>query len=320
MAETSPLSANPPSFTLSVDTNHNRAEWQKQHPRTYRTLWLASVQPSTVSPLLPHPLIIASGQTDNPLYYSDGNLRPDDHYCVFHYALAGQGMFRYRDKEIPIPAGHAFLFDANDQNAAYWYPRGAKDEWRFVWISFAGDAAQMLARQLYQEFGPVVAIAHDQPLIRRLMSFKSQGVSALEMHPLDAMGLVMEVLNTYAAAAKANEDFDRSAKLIEQATQMINTRIEEPLQVCSLARELDVSREHLSRIFLKRMGMGPQEFILQQKIRLACCMLRETGLSAKQVGMKLGFDHPPAFARAFRRIMKMTPAKFRRHGTLTRQW
>jgi len=78
-----------------------------------------------------------------------------------------------------------------------------------------------------------------------------------------------------------------------------------------------VSREHLTRLFLKHIGFAPQEFMLWQRLYRAGHLIKETGLSVKEVAARTGFATPAAFVRAFKRVHGITPGRFRIEGTLT---
>jgi AraC-like DNA-binding protein len=58
--------------------------------------------------------------------------------------------------------------------------------------------------------------------------------------------------------------------------------------------------------------MGPQEYMLRQRIEHAMQILRESNLSVKEVADGLGFGSAAAFIRAFRRVQGGTPQAFRR--------
>ena len=291
-----------------------RLEWRNQHPQTYKLLWLTSIHVPDATDGLPHPLIVASGITDNPEYYSDGGLRPCNHFAVFHYALQGAGVFRSGETEYPVSAGQGFLFEANDPSITYWYPRGTNTPWRFVWISFAGGQILPWVRELRRQRGPLFTLPEKHPFISRLLSYARFGFSVSELHSLEALQWVMELLLALTNTPMTDGVRGRTAHLVSQATCFINANIEAPLRVSTIARKLDVSREHLSRAFLSELGVGPQAFIVQQKLHLACSMLRETNLETKQIAARLGFGSATSFCRAFRRTIGMSPVIFRCRG------
>lgn len=75
-----------------------------------------------------------------------------------------------------------------------------------------------------------------------------------------------------------------------------------------LAREFQVTPEHVNALFRKELGITPTQFIHREKIMLAYRNIRDRGMSVKQAAASVGFADPFYFSRIFRRIMKCSPA------------
>ena len=61
--------------------------------------------------------------------------------------------------------------------------------------------------------------------------------------------------------------------------------------------------------------MPLQDYILRQKMSLACKLLKETNLSAKEVSARLGYARPGQFTRSFKKLLHVTPSQFRNMRT-----
>lgn len=291
------------------------AEWQRVHPSTWIPLWGQSLEVRNPSPHWPRPEIVGCGQTDDPLYYSDGLLRPDDHYTVFHYVLSGEATFKSANREYRLRAGQGFLFEADDPTTGFWYPPDARVPWRFVFVTLVGATSCTLVRDLIARYGPCFDLPRTHGTISRLMAFDHGPFFITEMHPVDAMELAMELLLSLATAGRQSEVLDARGSLVKAAIGAVNAAADRPISVTELANMLSVSREHLSRVFRQQLGIPPQEFILRQKLRLAAHLLKETQLTGKEIGIRVGVSAPPVFARAFRKVFGMTPGAFRERGT-----
>ena len=81
-----------------------------------------------------------------------------------------------------------------------------------------------------------------------------------------------------------------------------------------LADMLDISREHLTRAFLKELSIPPYEFIIQRKMRTARHYLQHTNLTCKEIAHELGFKSAAQFSDVFRRSCGMAPSAWRLHG------
>lgn len=99
--------------------------------------------------------------------------------------------------------------------------------------------------------------------------------------------------------------------LVTRCKSLIARDIHEKLSVKDLARQLDVSADHLSRQFARETGEKLTDYILQAKIRVARDRLIYTADSYEAIAMGLGFTSQSHFGQAFKRYTGMAPKRFR---------
>lgn len=85
--------------------------------------------------------------------------------------------------------------------------------------------------------------------------------------------------------------------------------------VTELAHAAGMSRSSFVARFGKVMGIGPQRYLVTQRMLAARSLLEETGLSLAEVAHRVGYDAPEAFSRAFKRETGEAPAEWRRSAT-----
>lgn len=85
----------------------------------------------------------------------------------------------------------------------------------------------------------------------------------------------------------------------------------ETLSIGWLAKELELSPNHLSRVFSEKTGERLGEYIACVRIQNATDGLRSTQLSVKAIGAACGFRDTSYFCRVFRQTVGMTPQDFR---------
>jgi AraC-like DNA-binding protein len=78
-----------------------------------------------------------------------------------------------------------------------------------------------------------------------------------------------------------------------------------------VARAMRCSRQTLYRR-LKAEGITFEQLLDDLRHRLALRLVREPGLSVKQIAYRLGFSEPAAFSRAFKRWTGTSPSAMRR--------
>ena len=89
----------------------------------------------------------------------------------------------------------------------------------------------------------------------------------------------------------------------------------ENLSVKSLSEKLGISQYYLIRIFKKKTGYSPMQYIIKRKIGLAQNLLINTDLSVVQISEKLGYDNPNYFNVLFTKTIGLPPGKYRKYIT-----
>ena len=104
--------------------------------------------------------------------------------------------------------------------------------------------------------------------------------------------------------------YDRDSFAVEQAKKRIfecHGRIKRQ----ELARELNYTKEHLSRIFKKHTGYTLKYYCQQIQMQEAAKLLRSTDLPISQITLSLGHENRTHFYKTFKTIYQMSPAEYR---------
>lgn len=85
------------------------------------------------------------------------------------------------------------------------------------------------------------------------------------------------------------------------------------MNIANMARDLNVELSQLSRDFENNINIGLEDYILNEKIKRACSLLRENHqLTVKGVSQLLGFYSCENFIRAFKKRIGKTPTEYRK--------
>ncbi|GKX29241.1 hypothetical protein SH1V18_17210 [Vallitalea longa] len=77
------------------------------------------------------------------------------------------------------------------------------------------------------------------------------------------------------------------------------------------AKKYNMSYEKLRKIFKKRIGVSPHKYLIIKRINEAQSMLHNPNLTISQIAEMLGFYDQYAFSNQFKKIVGMSPKKFR---------
>jgi AraC-like DNA-binding protein len=119
--------------------------------------------------------------------------------------------------------------------------------------------------------------------------------------------LVGELLDEATPPSRPNAD-SRAAERIRDCLR------EDPsvtIDLTTLAREAQMSRFRVLRVFKRRFGLPPHTYQLQLRLGLAQKSLRE-GLHPAQVAAEYGFVDQSHLTRHFKRLLGVTPAQYAR--------
>jgi AraC family transcriptional regulator len=98
---------------------------------------------------------------------------------------------------------------------------------------------------------------------------------------------------------------------IRQALILMDQHAHEKIRIEQIAYEVGWTHEHFSRIFVKHLGISPQEKLNDIRIEKACQWLVQTGLTVKEIAFNVGFADEAYFCRMFKKARGVTPSHYR---------
>lgn len=98
--------------------------------------------------------------------------------------------------------------------------------------------------------------------------------------------------------------------LAERARALIDQAYSKRISLNSIATDLSVSKEHLSRVFKKKLGVTVTEYIHQVRIENARRLMSSGDFSLKQVCYETGYQSYNDFYRNFRKVTGVSPKCF----------
>jgi AraC-like DNA-binding protein len=279
-------------------------------------LWAVHFQTAKPIPVLPRLCVVSSETIVSPAYEHHGKFRTAEPHCIYKYTLKGRGVFSDAGGEHRVAEGSGFLCEIADARTGYCYPKDGTEPWTFVWIAFDGDAARHMVREIVGRHGAIFALPRDNPELQRVMEFRKDDGRIRTVTPAWGARVVTDLLLALAASKEEQREEQPEHVLIRRAQEAVAEHLERRINATELAGILNVSREYLTRRFKEETAMTPHAYILREKLRLACHLLKETSMSSKQIAARLGYDEPAHFTRTFKRVIHMTPSRFRAVGTI----
>jgi AraC family transcriptional regulator len=101
-----------------------------------------------------------------------------------------------------------------------------------------------------------------------------------------------------------------SARL-RRIKEFVDAKMEDELTLREMARSVELSTAHFSRMFRKSTGETPHQFLLRQRVVRAKEMLRSADARVMDVAVACGFKTQQHFAQAFRHVCGASPTEYR---------
>lgn len=100
---------------------------------------------------------------------------------------------------------------------------------------------------------------------------------------------------------------------LNDALQLMEANIEDPLTTDDIANLVDISRRQLERLFRQYLGAMPSKYYLGLRLSKARLQLQRTSKSIVQVSLACGFSSAAHFSNAYRERFGVTPREERRN-------
>ena len=147
--------------------------------------------------------------------------------------------------------------------------------------------------------GPVLWLG-----LRLYSTFKSQTADSLALE-----ACVLEMLGAIGACEAPGKDVPR---WFVRVKEQLHAGFRQPLRMSCLAREAGVHPVHLARVFRKFEKQTPGEYQQRLQVRAACKLLCDREWPLAVIAAECGFADQSHMTRIFRRMIGITPARFRK--------
>jgi RpiB/LacA/LacB family sugar-phosphate isomerase len=143
---------------------------------------------------------------------------------------------------------------------------------------------------------------------------KSEGMNVLilAVHALDVEH-AREVVDAYLGAALAPIEIvgGLPPRRLQRVLEYVKENIDKDLSVAEMAEVVGMSQYYFSKLFKLSTGTTPHQYVMRQRVERAQELLREGGTALVEVATHVGFETQSHFTSVFRRLVGITPKKFR---------
>jgi AraC family transcriptional regulator of arabinose operon len=264
-----------------------------------------------------HPLIRGLFPTDIGWYpkaryhYRDRvNGAPEDHLMM---CMGGHGYVVVNGKKSHLQAGELLIVPRNSQHT-YW---AAEDRpWSIYWMHFRGEDSSYYVDRIPNVAEPVAydkaSRTEAERLFRDCLDTLEGGYTMPTLiYAAQSAKHILSVLLFRNSAMPMKQRATGQRLNSDAIIEYMRTRISEPVRLEAFARVAGLSVSHFSELFREQVHQSPLSYFTQLKIRAACRLLDLSGKSIKVVAVETGYNDPYYFSRVFKKIMGISPEKYR---------
>lgn len=129
-------------------------------------------------------------------------------------------------------------------------------------------------------------------------------------------GLLLEYI---ALAIESNSKSENSIRKIHEYTTDVYVKYAADFirenyataKISDVANYIGIHRSYMTNIFKNKMGVSPQEYLIQCKLKRAEKFLVETNNPIQEISRQVGYDNPLTFSKTFKNFYGISPKYYR---------
>ncbi|MHC4915846.1 MAG: AraC family transcriptional regulator [Planctomycetota bacterium] len=245
-------------------------------------------------------------------YHWDGTRRGRKIHFIFQYTLSGAGAIDIGGRRRRVDPGHCFLVEVPGRHV-YYHPAGWPD-WEFIYAAVSGACARPLWLKVIQRLGPVCAVDPPSEAVAIIKGLYARAAAGQYVEPLENAELASRFLLALLGAEA--EGRAPAGGAVSRAAAWARENLSSGASVKGMARAAGLSRHHFARVFHRRTGISPVDYLTRLRLRRAAAMLREDAAGLEEVAAAAGFGSSGYMCRVFRKLTGHTPGEVRRSPAL----
>lgn len=229
-------------------------------------------------------------------------------YYGLHFITNGNLTLQYGDQLLTFTKGDFFCI----------YPRVVyqmqppDEPFEVIWLSVNGEQVPLLL-----EMAQVSRTAHYvrsvigtelEMQLRHLFSkpHDESRKSMLELYA--AIYRIFSLIVPVEDKAKAKEGPD---EWMPRSLEYMHTHFAESINVQDVADYLSIHRVYFTKVFTRRVGMTPVQYLQKLRMERALHLLQQTTRTVTEIALSLGYPELYAFTRAFSNYYGASPSTYR---------
>ena len=231
-----------------------------------------------------------------------------------HVILGGRGVLSVNGNIYPLHRGQMFVTKPGEQT---WYRADEKDPWVYCWMTFDGNKAAKYIENAGLKQGINWRDCYTDPLkfytlVKDLLDRPEMSLS----NDLQRLSLLLSFISlaieteTQKSHISRHESDINTDTYVDMAITYIQSNFSN-IKISDVARNIGINRSYLTKIFKNKVGISPQEYLMDRKLSYACKLLLETDAQIQDIARRIGYDNLLTFSKIFKGRYGISPKNYR---------
>jgi len=252
---------------------------------------------------------------DSPLHlctcgYENGkegfgcNSHTRDYYLI-HYIVEGEGFYETGGNVYPVSKGEIFVVYPGEP--VKYYSSDPEKIRTFAWLGFSGSHAEQYLASIGIDRESLVQKRQGlrfTETVRECLRYLEQSQTNISQIMLDAFAL--KCLASLEPSGEAPVS-DRSAAYADMAVRYIKDNYMDGINIADVVSYLNIERSYFYRVFTKRMGVSPQQYLVDYRLDRARELLQK-GTSVTDTAEAVGIKNIYGFSAMFKKKFGFPPS------------
>jgi AraC-like DNA-binding protein len=174
-----------------------------------------------------------------------------------------------------------------------------------------GDSADFLFKRYADTVSDATLIPYNEQRIKNFDEIMQLLEDSFDERELEIINIkLLAFISSFIYQKEINPSIKEN-DVVSKSINFMKQNLKARLSVEDFADQQHLSLSHYSRLFRAKTGTSPNHYFNQLKIQKSCQYLYFSDLNIKEICSEVGFDDPYYFSRLFKKLMGMSPAKYK---------
>lgn len=220
---------------------------------------------------------------------------------------SGSGYLEIEQEKYHITEGMGMFLLSNEGHTYY-----TDTQWTSDWISFDGEAVKQLMKAYQITSSKVFHLKDVSSMSHTVLNLLHTLQHQSYAKHFEASGMLYQLMIQVFNHTLEETHHEENNRL-NVAIEYIKTHYDQVIAIDTLADMCQITPQHFCVLFKELYQQRPLEYINKLRIQESKNqIIASPSLSVKEVGQRVGFEHPSYFGKVFKSLEGMTPNQFKK--------